>query len=47
MLGEGLGEEISTSSRLGKKERKYDSCRGVQRGWTSTMDRRVGEKCPK
>jgi hypothetical protein len=38
---------ISMSSRFEKKERKYDSCRGVHVGNRKAMNRSVGKKCPK
>lgn len=40
-------DRTSMLSRLGNNEKKWDSCRGVQRGDSSVIDRRVGEKCPK
>ena len=35
------------SSRFEKRERKCDSCRGVQDGSCNVIDRSVCEKCPK
>ena len=40
-------DRTSMSSRLGNNEKKWDNCRGVQRGDSSVIDRRVGEKWPK
>lgn len=37
----------SMSSRFANNEKKWDNCRGVQRGASSVIDRSVGEKCPK
>ena len=39
------GDKVS--SRLGNKEMKLDSCKGVHRGATSVSGRRVGDGCPK
>jgi len=38
---------ISISSRFEKRERKWESCRGVHRGANNAIDRSVGENCPK
>ena len=44
------GEEnprISISSRFEKRARKWESCRGVQRGANNAIDRSVAVNCPK
>lgn len=38
------GDRTSMSSRFGNREKKWHNCRGVQRGASSVIDRRVGEK---
>ena len=39
-----MNDRISMLSRFVNNERKWDNCRGVQRGDSSVIDRSVGEK---
>ena len=45
--GPDVKDRTSMLSRFGNSEKKWDSCREVQRGASSVMDRSVREKCPK